>query len=228
VDHETIYARAAEGYDELVRAEDCDGQLIPALDAVCPLDGAAVLEVGAGTGRITRALAGRARRLVAIDRAAAMLAVARRHLPAAAWCRADARALPVAPGWADVAVAGWVFGHFRSWMADGWRHEVGRALDEMRRALRPGGALIIVETLGTGSAEPAPPTPGLAEYYAWLEETHGFARRAIRTDYRFRDVEEAARVCGFFFGAAFGERVRAEGWARVPEHTGVWSKVAPR
>ncbi|HEU4726430.1 MAG TPA: methyltransferase domain-containing protein, partial [Kofleriaceae bacterium] len=154
--HEEIYAGHAEEYDALVRAEDADGALIPALEAIHPLAGAAVLEVGVGTGRIARAIVRRVGRLVAVDRAPAMLAVARRHLSgldeAAPWelHEADARALPVAAGWADVAIAGWVFGHFRSWMADDWQAQVAQALDEMRRALRPGGALIVIETLGTG------------------------------------------------------------------------------
>ena len=158
-----------------------------------------------------------------------MLEVARRHLESmerpSAWelHAADARALPVADGWADLAVAGWVFGHLRYWLPDGWRDAIGAALAEMKRALRPGGALVVIETLGTGREDPEPPSPALAEYYAWLEETHGMTRAAIRTDYAFPDVDTAARVTGFFFGEAFGERVRREGWRRIPECTGLWS-----
>ena len=233
MDHEQIYAEHAEPYDALVAAEDCDGTLIPAIEAIASasgsLSGAAVLEVGVGTGRIARAIVGRVSRLVAVDRAPAMLAVARRHLAAidgaAPWelHEADARALPVASGWADLAIAGWVFGHFRSWMPDDWQHQISLALGEMRRALRPGGTLIVVETLGTGSEVPAPPSPQLAEYFAWLEGAHGLKPRAIRTDYRFADVETAAAITGFFFGDAFGARVCREGWSRVPECTGLWS-----
>jgi ubiquinone/menaquinone biosynthesis C-methylase UbiE len=222
-----IYARHAVEYDELVRAEDCDGNVIPAIEAVCPLAGAAVLEVGIGTARIGRAIVARVGQLVGVDRAPAMLEVARRNLKAvpdaAPWellC-ADARQLPVPTASVDVAIAGWVFGHFREWMPEGWRRELTVALGEMRRAVRPGGALVIIETLGSGQLEAAPPTPGLAEYYAWLE-ADGFARVTIRTDYQFASVDEAARVTGFFFGAAFASRVRREGWTRIPEHTGLW------
>jgi len=230
MEYEEIYAGAAEQYDALVAAEDCDRALIPAIESICALSGAAVLEVGVGTGRIARAIVGRVARLVAVDRAAAMLEVARRHLAridgAAPWelHEADARALPVSSGWADVAIAGWVFGHFRAWMPDDWQDQVSRALGEMARALRPGGALIVIETLGTGSETPAPPTPALEEYFSWLERAHGLERRAIRTDYQFADVETAATITGFFFGDAFAARVRREGWSRVPECTGLWSK----
>ncbi|HEY0985909.1 MAG TPA: methyltransferase domain-containing protein, partial [Kofleriaceae bacterium] len=84
MDHEQIYSEHAEPYDALVQAEDCDGALIPAIEAIASasgsLSGAAVLEVGVGTGRIARAIVRRVGRLVAVDRAPAMLAVARRHL----------------------------------------------------------------------------------------------------------------------------------------------------
>ncbi len=233
-DHERIYAEHAAEYDALVGAEDCDGHLLPAIEAIAPLAGASVLEVGAGTGRITRLLVGRAARVIGVDRSAAMLGVARRHLEALAaparWelrCE-DARDLAVLGGWADVALAGWVFGHFRTWFEAGWQTEVGQALAEIERALAPGGALVVIETLGTGREDPSPPSAELAEYFAWLESEHGLSREAIRTDYLFPDVETAARVTGFFFGDAFGERVRREGWLRVPECTGIWSKQSER
>jgi len=85
-----------------------------------------------------------------------------------------------------------------------------------------------METLTTGGLRPAPPTEGLAEYYAWLENAWGFARQAIRTDYEFASVEEAVARTEFFFGAELTEQIRANGWARLPEWTGVWSKVAYR
>ena len=228
MDHRDIYANHAAAYDRLVGAEDCDGALLPALRAVAPVEGRDVLEVGAGTGRITRLLAAAGARVVGFDRSPAMIEVARRHLETmgADTCRlgvADARHLPVPSGWADLAVAGWVFGHFRSWFPETWRDEVGQALGEMARALRPGGTLVVVETLGTGSEVPRPPTERLAEYFRWLEEERGFRRAEIRTDYRFAQVEEAAEVTGFFFGEEFAARVRREQWTRVPECTGVWS-----
>jgi ubiquinone/menaquinone biosynthesis C-methylase UbiE len=227
LDYHEIYAHHAEAYDELVAAEDCDGNLLPALARVMPVTGR-VVEVGAGTGRVTRLLAGAGATVVATEPSAAMLEVGRQRLGERAnvsWHQASARALPVDDGWADAGVAGWVFGHFREWMPAGWEDELTQALAELGRAVRRGGALVIIETLGTGQSEPAPPTPGLAEYYGWLE-ARGFARTWVRTDYRFGSVDEAARVTGFFFGEAFAARVREQGWARVPECTGIWSRRA--
>lgn len=231
MDYQNIYANHAKEYDALVRAEDADGNLIPAIESVHSLVGATVLEVGIGTGRIGRAIVDRVGKLVGIDRASAMLAIAREHLEAkpnaAPWelhC-VDARELPVPSGHFDVAIAGWVFGHFRSWMPDDWREQVGLALREMKRALKPGGALVIIETLGTGFEQPRPPSPALAEYFQWLEEEQGLERKAFRTDYSFPDVETAAITTGAFFGDEFAARVRREGWRRVPECTGMWARL---
>ncbi len=226
-DFRRIYAEQADAYDALVRAEDCEGRLLPALESVAPLAGAHVLEVGAGTGRITELVLSRGARVVAVEPGPAMLALARRRLRGLAstggeLLRAEARRLPLRPGWADVAIAGWVFGHLLSWEHETWLEAVAAALAEMDRALRPGGTLIVVETLGTGETSPAPPTRELAEYYAWLGEAQGMRSLAIRTDYSFADAEAAARATAFFFGDDFAARVRREGWSRIPECTGVW------
>ena len=218
-DHfQRIYRERAEDYDRLVAAEDADRQLLPAIEQVAPRL-ARVLEVGAGTGRITRQLVARGAEVLAVDRAAAMLRVARRHLPRTALVVADAAALPVADGWADAAIAGWVLGHQRAWTPDGWRTSIGSCLDQMARALAPGGVSIVIETLGTGVETPRP-SRELAELHHWLEAERGFARRELRTDYRFASTAEAAELCGFFFAGA----VPVAG-PRVPECTGLWWRV---
>lgn len=222
-----VYRGEAEAYDALVAAEDCEGRLLPAIEAVAPLEGRAVLDVGAGTGRVSRLLAPRCERLVAAEIEPHMLRLARRRLGEvgashAACVNADARALPLAAGTFDVVTAGWVFGHFTFWSADAWRMHAARAIAEMRRVARPGGALIVFETMGTAALEPAPPAPGLAAYYAWLEDTMGFERQLLRTDFRFESVEAAALACGFFFGEAYEALVRTNEWAQVPEWTGMW------
>ena len=227
VDHRQFYESRAAEYDALVAAEDADGRLAPALADRVPLAGADVLEIGVGTGRLTRLLAGAGARVVGCEPAAAMLAVARRHLAALPGAsvelhQATARAFDVGERRFDLALAGWVFGHFVSWLPSGWRDEIGASLERMESALRPGGALVVIETLGTGLTEPAPPTPGLAEYYAWLESERGMRRTALRTDYAFAGVEEAAQVTGAFFGEDFAARVRQQSWSRVPECTGLW------
>jgi ubiquinone/menaquinone biosynthesis C-methylase UbiE len=90
-----------------------------------------------------------------------MLDVARRKLASCPgqWTlsTADARLLPIDDNWADAAIAGWVFGHFTEWHSESWKTELGRAIAEMDRVVRPGGIEVVVDTLGTAVDEPAPP-----------------------------------------------------------------------
>ncbi len=226
-DFETIYREHALEYDRLVTREDHQGNLLHALKGLCPPAGASVVELGAGTGRITRLLAPHVRFIAAFDRSKAMLDVAAGRLKETSlrnWRLAvgDNRSLPVADGVADVAIAGWSFGHSTGWHPDTWPREIDRAVEQMRRVLRPGGAAIILETLGTGRESPQPPTPALAEYYRLLEDRHGFASRWIRTDYRFESLAEADRLTRFFFGDELADRVRRDKLVVLPECTGLW------
>jgi ubiquinone/menaquinone biosynthesis C-methylase UbiE len=156
-----------------------------------------------------------------------MLEVAARHRDASGhpdWrlVEADARALPLPDDSADLVVAGWVFGHFRGWMPDGWAREVDLALSEMRRVAKPGAPLVVVETLGTNHETPRR-HEALEEYFAHLEQVHGMTRVVLRTDYRFADLASAMALLGRFFGDDMVEAVRARGSAEVPECTGLWS-----
>lgn len=224
-----IYQTQAELYDELIGAEDADGALQLELARHAKLEGADVVDVGAGTGRISRLLANQARSLTLVDRAAPMLAVAQRHLAKVrvpfSVHEADAQQLPLPDASFDLAVAGWVFGHFRHWMPDGWRGEVARAVAEMRRVVRPGGTLVVIETLGTGYEQPRKHA-GLDEYFDELA-TLGFSQRWIRTDYQFSSVAEAVRICGAFFGAELIATIEHQRWARVPECTAVFVSQQP-
>jgi ubiquinone/menaquinone biosynthesis C-methylase UbiE len=233
-----VYKNGAAAYHALIAAEDADGNLLPALQAIALLAGKRVLDLGSGSGRIPLLLSGLNCEIVSVDLHHAMLVEqdhqlsslrgepkARRSNPQAGWrlLQADLRRLPLASGWADVVTAGWAIGHFTGWYSASWKAEAARAIAEMRRAAKPSGTLIILETLGTGVQRPAPPNAALADYYAWLENEHGFIRQVIATDYDFGSVERAAELCGTFFGAELAARVRANSWRRVPEFTGIWS-----
>jgi ubiquinone/menaquinone biosynthesis C-methylase UbiE len=226
-DYKEIYNTQARAYDLLVAREDYQGNLWPALRGIRPLDRLDVVELGAGTGRLTCMLAAAARRIRAFDLSRHMLEAARAKLSASGlrnWRLgvADNRRLPLRDRCADLSIAGWSLGHFVGWYPQTWRDEIGAALAGMRRVLRPGGTLILLETLGTGEEVPRPPDEGLAAYYRLLEETYGFSSTWIRTDYRFQDLDEAVALIRFFFGDPLAERVAAEGSTIVPECTGIW------
>lgn len=235
-DFKQIYAAQAGQYERLVAREDVDGNVLKAVQSIYPLVHADVVEFGAGTGRLTCLLAPLVKSLYAYDESAAMLAVAERKLQesglanwratrsrcvaATSFAVADHRAIPLPDHCADVAIEGWAFGHFVGWHPATWREEAGRALAEMERLLRPGGVMILLETLGTGFETPTPPEQ-LRPFYHWLETTHHFHHTWIRTDYHFANLEEAAELLGFFFGPEMAARAHT----RFPECTGIWHKT---
>ncbi|MCL4297061.1 MAG: methyltransferase domain-containing protein [Anaerolineae bacterium] len=223
-----IYSYRAGDYHRLITPEDHEGNLLPALQRVTLLAGKRVLDLGTGTGRLPLLLGEQAAQVIGLDLHGAMLQENQRQLERVKgrWnlAQGDMRALPFPSGWADVVTAGWSIGHLRGWYPEDWQLQIGRVLREMQRVVVPGGALIIIETLTTGSLTPAPPSERLAEYYAWLEGEWGFARQTIRTDYRFASIEEAVSQTEFFFGADLAAAIRRQGWAQLPEWTGVWGK----
>ena len=135
---------------------------------------------------------------------------------------ADHRSIPVADRAADLAISGWSICYTVVWHTENWQNELGKALGEMRRVLRPGGTAVIIETLGTGHETPNPPAE-LVDYYAYLGRA-GFESTAIRTDYRFESVAEAEQLARFFFGDGLADRVAREQITVLPECTGIWWK----
>jgi ubiquinone/menaquinone biosynthesis C-methylase UbiE len=93
-----------------------------------------VLEIGAGTGKLTEALVALGHDVHATDPDDAMLARLRARLPDVPTSVASAEQLPAADASYDVVVAGQAFHWFD--------HDV--ALPEIARVLRPGGQLALV------------------------------------------------------------------------------------
>ncbi|MDH5490867.1 MAG: class I SAM-dependent methyltransferase, partial [Myxococcales bacterium] len=89
------YRDRARDYHRLVMAEDCEGNLRGALEGNLLLAGARVVEVGAGTGRLTRLMLDGGAEVYAFEREASMLRLAREYAPGARFALADARRLPV-------------------------------------------------------------------------------------------------------------------------------------
>lgn len=223
-----IYTHQAAAYHQLIAPEDWMGNLLPALQQVTSLQGKRIVDLGTGTGRLPLLLSDQAAQVIGLDLHGAMLQENQRQRERVhgRWSvtQGDMRYLPLPNAWADVVTAAWCISHLRSWYAADWQAQISRVLAEMQRVLVPGGALIIIETLTTGSLTPAPPRPALAEYYHWLESEWGFVRQTISTDYQFADIEEAVSRTEFFFGAELAGAIRAHGWTQLPEWTGVWGK----
>jgi hypothetical protein len=108
------------------------------------------------------------------------------------------------------------------WAERNWQVDVTKALNEMERALKKDGVIILLETLGTGFTTPTPPDH-LKDYYAFLA-AQGYSSTWIRTDYQFDRIEEANDLAGFFFGEKMKEKIEKGERVRLPECTGIWWK----
>ena len=225
-DYHEIYAQRADQYERLVSREDYQGRILPALRKIRPLEGLDVVELGAGTGRLSCMLAPLVKSMLLLDASQHMLDYAASKLERLGvdnWQvqAADNRSLPVEDGVADLAISGWSLGYLVGEHPESWREEIAKALRETRRVLRPGGTIAILETLGTGHETPHPPTEGLAAYYRFLEDT-GFRSTWIRTDYQFASLDEAVALIRFFFGDELAAQVMENEWVILPECTGIW------
>jgi len=114
----------AEGFDQLRFSGPIGGYLADEqqhllLEALAPVAGRSVLDVGTGTGRAALALAAAGATVVGLDASGEMLGVARRRAADASLAlglgRADAHALPVSTRSVDAAVSFRVLMHAIDW-----------------------------------------------------------------------------------------------------------------
>jgi SAM-dependent methyltransferase len=121
-----LYEQARPGYEDSAVAR---------LAAELRLSqGALVLELGAGTGKLTRQLRSAGAGIVAVEPVAAMRSVFASVLPGVPMVGATAEALPLTRGGVDAVVAGQAFHWF----------DPDLSLQEMHRVLRPGGRLGLI------------------------------------------------------------------------------------
>jgi SAM-dependent methyltransferase len=97
-------------------------------------EGRTVLDLGAGTGKLTRPLLGTGARVIAVEPGDAMRAELSRVLPEAEALRGAAEAIPLRDGRVDAAAVGQAFHWFRH----------AEAIPELHRVLRPGGGLALI------------------------------------------------------------------------------------
>jgi SAM-dependent methyltransferase len=136
-------------------------------DALEPIEGL-VIEGGAGTGIATRALAARARRLVAFDVAASMLSKARDRAAAAHLVVADGAAMPFRTGCADLLC-----------FAQSWHwFDATRRVEEAARVLRPGGRWAAWWSHAWNDG-----TAWFDSYWDLIEEECGVSRSERATDW---------------------------------------------
>jgi SAM-dependent methyltransferase len=96
--------------------------------------GRTVLDLGAGTGKLTRALVPTGAQVIAVEPGEQMLAQLRRVLPDVEALVGGAEAIPLDDGSVDAVAVGSAFHWFR--------HD--EAVPELHRVLRPGGAVALI------------------------------------------------------------------------------------
>ena len=220
-----VYTLHPSQYDRLILREDFHNNILSAIQKIIPLTDKHVVDLGTGTGRLARLLSPLTQSILAMDISPYMLQVAKESLSkttAKNWlmAAADNSHLPVKSATADIVVSGWSFCYLAVWGGDAWRSALQNGLKEIKRVIRKGGKVIILETMGTGFETPNPP-PHLANYFAFLKE-NGFSFTWIRTDYQFESLQEAEELSTFFFGKELTAKVRKNKWVILPECTGVW------
>ena len=222
-----VYDAHADQYELLILREDYQNNLPKEIYKIKDTHGINIIELGAGTGRLTRFLTKDAAHIAASDLSHHMLSQARdmledQKLSNAVLCVADMRQTPYATASADMVIAGWSFCYLAVWGEDKWKKELELGLEETNRLLRPGGVMIMLENFGTGSEIPNPP-PHLNGYFEFLK-SNGFQSTWLRTDYQFKDLSEAIELSSFFFGEELSGKVKENEWVLLPECTGLFWK----
>lgn len=190
------------------RAQDADGHIWAALRAVCPWDGADVVDLGCGDGFHLPVFAASAATVTGIEPHADLVRRARRRTAALANVsvrtgHAQRTGLP------DACVD---LVHARTAYFFGPGCEPGLA--ESDRVLRPGGALAIVDLDATRSpygswlrADVPTYDPGAVQRFF---DRHGFDTLRLDTEWRFADRTELEDVLRIEFGAAVARKAMAE------------------
>jgi SAM-dependent methyltransferase len=159
------YERGRPGYPEAL------------LDLV-PVDrGATVLDLGAGTGKLTRVLAARYARTIAVEPLDGMRAILEREVPHAEAHAGAAEAIPLR----DVAVDAVFAAQAYHWFA------TDPAVAEIARVLRSGGVLVLV----WNEPSPSRPSPLPGAYRRRFSELHGRVPDDDEESTRFAPIERA-------------------------------------
>ncbi len=139
------------------------GPAAAAVDWYLPGPVERVVDLGAGTGALTRLLTGRAAEVVAVEPDDRMRAVLASEVPAARAVRGTGESIPLADGWADAVLAS------TSWH---WMDPVP-TLHEVGRVLAPGG---VFGALWTG---PDPEGQFVTEARALMSDRLGSATGSL-------------------------------------------------
>jgi len=134
-----MFSEVAPGYDftnAVLSAGNATLWRIATVKAVNAQSGEQVLDIAAGTGTSSAALAKSGAEVVAVDFSPGMIAEGRKRHPDLTFVEGDAQELPFPTGSFDVATISFGLRNVNN---------PQKALAEMKRILRPGGRLVVCE-----------------------------------------------------------------------------------
>ncbi len=158
-----VYHLAPDKWDELARHEPIPPDLVAALPDHVEL----AIDVGAGSGRLTRHLAERSRRTVAVEPAAGLRALLTRRLPTVEAVAGWAESLPLADGSSDLTAACGALGPDPIVLA------------ELRRVTRRGGLIALINPeqpewfAANGWKRVTAPPLQVPEHPGWIDDFFG-------------------------------------------------------
>lgn len=170
-----------------------------AVEAVNPAEGQTILDIAAGTGTSTEALASHGAEVVGCDLSPGMLEVARRKHPELLFVEANATRLPFARGSFDAVTISFGIRNVE---------DVEGALREMLRVTKPGGKLVIVEFS-------TPTSRWFRRLYFW------YLKRILPRVASITSTHDSAygylteSITDWPDQSTFGRKIRQAGWKRV-------------
>lgn len=184
-------------FDLMAQAIDPDGLIAAAMQAVAPIEGRVLLDVGAGVGDRTILYAQHAAHVHALEPDPKALPILRGRIKSSGVANvtvvpAGADAIPLEDDSLDVAYATWAY-FFGPGSEPGLR--------EVERVVRPGGDIAIAQNYGHDELSRFWPSSE-AECEAWPSwfAEQGLGCEIVETSWRFRTVDEALAVLEFLWG----------------------------
>jgi len=224
--NEQVYQTEVDAYEYMISRQP---DLTKYINEIQPFKGMDILDLGAGSGRFACSLAKQAKSMICTDKSESMLKLLERKLKKQGLNRnwktyvADHRELPIKDKSIDIVISGWSVSYLAYTGNENWKENLEQVISEMIRVLKPGGTIILFETMGTGTELPDPPEY-LIPYFSALTQQYGFNHRWVRADYEFSTSEEAKEGMEFFFGEELVKKIVENQWSTVPECAGIWWK----